>query len=1596
MGGVEIKDGVLNVDLLANDMGQPNWLTVKPILPPPAVRRQAKQALKEWTDGPHDIRTIAESLAAGEGQDGASLAAMVASMSKTASLPQRDRWMGHDASWQAWFGLGGLAGYNWAKAELAKSTAKPKVTKYTDWQEGWAALKKDGVGVGVAPADSGVGPTSSDVHVDVPLGSEDFSTGRKKKKQKAISVMLDPEVNKFNPNHEPAGSPSGGEFGSGEDGSTKFSEIGGIKYTLDPDYSGTVLVLADMDKLVAASQDVSNGLSPGAHHNLGQLQRVRSGIKNGVLLKAPQVTINPQGAALVEDGNHRLAVLRARGAKEIYISVPAANKAQAMRVVGLSEPTVKHYENFIPPQAVQANAARAVMLWKGDRQADEEVMLLASVLATGEPVGKDDLTAVRAYLEANAGMSDASQVPVWGKQWQEWMGLGGRAGLGWVRRVWRKEFEKTNPYHEPAGSSSGGQFTSAPGGGSMNPASTRNRLTGGEGRSVLGDLLKPPTGKLPQILSSTPKYKLNHGNPERLASLHSLEVKSIVAQGAVAQNRSDASSHIKSLEADIHDYVTRWGASPMALNRLSTATGFLTDIKDSFRLSIALAGLNTVVNWLHKDELTKLEIVKFSLGSVQLNIDSPPVLRAIAKIQDSIDPAHLMGNGLESEPHVTIRYGFTDGTDPIEHYLRAQQPVTLQFGRTFAFDPTESSDDASVIYVALDAPALTQMNRQLKGIGEWRPANFPYKPHLTIAYVDPEFASRYVGLDNLEGLKQESNHAVISTADGQQTIVPLTGVEKGGTGSGDRGHAGRPGEVGGSGSGGAASSDLLKAQNLVRDAGIHVESWGSLPQRVRDGSTNLGRITNPRTDSKDTLTMARGLVAAYDQLPKDFAAQLKRDVPVVFADSSTTSTLMATVILPAAGTTLLVNTGYLDDRAPDEKNIIYADRAAKTPEDTFKIAALHEFGHILNAQTNNGLVNAVVMASPTDEGEGKWQQWTKFLEKNVSKYATTSANETAAELTAMHFNEGRAKGGHLPAAFSSVENFLLEHAKSRTVKSYTFLIDTGPVKPAHNFDEWTKRKSDVVEKQAPPDDEGDIEDVTDQHDGEAFQIFWDGPTEVQKFNPHHEPAGSSTGGQFANSDAFGDLPPKDQSSILWALHPQHGVIFDTRNLSPGFRTHASWFRKIGLPDTGVAFDRVQRGRILIDTKGQQVTIQAYAEKTPLDVEAKLFRGRPELKNYRIISQEGLGKFNPNHDERGRFSSGEGGGSPLAYEFISPNTKENLTFKDAVAALHSPRQKQFLDLSHAVDGQLGLSAHAHNAIGDWKDGAENTIFNEITSKVDYQMVLYTSAIKGLAAEQKAVIPFQVVANGMDSLYRIPLQGSVDTIRQKLDAAGVEFRTLVPHGSTTDVIVFDPGTQMRGTIQALAKSEGVKAQQYRGKGEFLGGDTRQAGASKFQNVIASFEHSHPNLAYHPSRGLKAARSDDMNFKLTADITKMDEDQHLAFGWASIATENGEPLLDLQGDMLTDAELEKAAYNYVLDSRTGGEMHLRYNEAPKEVGRLVESIVLTADKQKALGIDLGKTGWWVGFKIADDAVWKKVKDGTYKAFSIHGHGIRERMAT
>lgn len=123
----------------------------------------------------------------------------------------------------------------------------------------------------------------------------------------------------------------------------------------------------------------------------------------------------------------------------------------------------------------------------------------------------------------------------------------------------------------------------------------------------------------------------------------------------------------------------------------------------------------------------------------------------------------------------------------------------------------------------------------------------------------------------------------------------------------------------------------------------------------------------------------------------------------------------------------------------------------------------------------------------------------------------------------------------------------------------------------------------------------------------------------------------------------------------------------------------------------------------------------------------------------------------------------------------------------------------------------------------------------------------------------------------------------------------------------------------------------------------------------------------------------------------VYKTDDDRRLVFGWASIAvTADGEQLEDRQHDVIDPEDLEEAAYEYVLNFGDSGEEHI---DSLRKKGKLVESCVFTRAKQEAMGVPEGTLpeGWWIGFKITDDDAWARVKNGTYRAFSIEGTAER-----
>jgi len=138
---------------------------------------------------------------------------------------------------------------------------------------------------------------------------------------------------------------------------------------------------------------------------------------------------------------------------------------------------------------------------------------------------------------------------------------------------------------------------------------------------------------------------------------------------------------------------------------------------------------------------------------------------------------------------------------------------------------------------------------------------------------------------------------------------------------------------------------------------------------------------------------------------------------------------------------------------------------------------------------------------------------------------------------------------------------------------------------------------------------------------------------------------------------------------------------------------------------------------------------------------------------------------------------------------------------------------------------------------------------------------------------------------------------------------------------------------------------------------------------------------------------------NFELKADIAKVDVENRIAFGLFSVMKIGDKLVIDGEDDQIDTSEIEKAAYEYVKDSRDAG-----VNHKETGVGSLIETMVFTKEKVEALKKALTDAGiphtieidgefWWGGHYISDDKVWKGVKDGSYETWSIGGSASRTK---
>lgn len=163
-----------------------------------------------------------------------------------------------------------------------------------------------------------------------------------------------------------------------------------------------------------------------------------------------------------------------------------------------------------------------------------------------------------------------------------------------------------------------------------------------------------------------------------------------------------------------------------------------------------------------------------------------------------------------------------------------------------------------------------------------------------------------------------------------------------------------------------------------------------------------------------------------------------------------------------------------------------------------------------------------------------------------------------------------------------------------------------------------------------------------------------------------------------------------------------------------------------------------------------------------------------------------------------------------------------------------------------------------------------------------------------------------------------------------------------------------------------------------------ELRRTHSTSLYRPDGSAQHIHYEESVYVSEE-QPINDDEVYVDIGFQLHKARDDEQLVSGWANVSVNaDGSIPLDWQDDVIAPEVLEKAALNFMLNYRESGEMH-----EGESVGTVVESIVFTKEKQEAIGIPEGTVpqGWFITVKVHDPEVFSKVKDGTYRMFSIQG---------
>jgi 2'-5' RNA ligase len=135
----------------------------------------------------------------------------------------------------------------------------------------------------------------------------------------------------------------------------------------------------------------------------------------------------------------------------------------------------------------------------------------------------------------------------------------------------------------------------------------------------------------------------------------------------------------------------------------------------------------------------------------------------------NIPKEDLAGDGLESQIHVTLKYGIHNH-DPFElrNIIWNFGPIKMKLGKTSLF-----SNEFDVVKIEVTSPGLHELHKLITDNFECTDTFKEYIPHVTSAYVRLGAGKKYSGRDDFEGRKMTLTAAIFSGNDYRETSLPF-------------------------------------------------------------------------------------------------------------------------------------------------------------------------------------------------------------------------------------------------------------------------------------------------------------------------------------------------------------------------------------------------------------------------------------------------------------------------------------------------------------------------------------------------------------------------------------------------------------------------------------------------------------------------------------------------------------------------------------------------------------------------------------------------------------------------------------------------------